>query len=277
MRHVDFDPTTLTGDEQTWWTRWEKRAANARDTCLEQVRRNEEPSFNSQIWTDLKTFLLKHVLHEKCGYCESRITDVTYGAADHYRPKGRVTVLDGRKLVPVARRGKTHKGYYWLAYDWRNLIPACDMCNSGDAKVDQFPVSKKHAFPPRRRTPPDWDMLETSEEPLLLHPYRDDPEAHLQFGRKGTVAAKEGSKQGEVSISAFKLGRETLAVTRSDYQEKALDAYLMHSRVSKAAGRKALEPYLRGVQPHSTAAIHYIRLELSEWSRPVAPRLNPDD
>jgi hypothetical protein len=277
MRHIDFDPSAPTGEQQEEWAKWERRAAKARDECLDQVRRGERPTYKSKIWTDLKTFLLDNVFHGKCGYCESMITDVTYGAADHYRPKGRVTVMNGQKLVPVSRRGKTHCGYYWLAYDWRNLIPACDMCNSGDAKVDQFPVANKHAFPPHRRNPPDWDKLETSESPLLLHPYRDDPDAHLQFGKAGTVAAREGSRLGKESIEAFKLTRTELVTTRSDYQEKALDAYLMRSAVSDAIGMEALEPYFRGVKPHSTAAIQFVQLRLNEMSGGVAARRQTDD
>jgi hypothetical protein len=66
--------------------------------------------------------------NKKCAYCEERIK--TY--IEHYRPKGSV-------------QGSRHGGYYWLCYEWSNLLPACHECNKfGGGKGTQFPVGNKH-------------------------------------------------------------------------------------------------------------------------------------
>ena len=59
--------------------------------------------------------------HEKCCFCESKVTDVAYGDVEHFRPKAgyRQTGTD-----PLGR-----PGYYWLAYVWENLFFSCQLCN----------------------------------------------------------------------------------------------------------------------------------------------------
>ena len=89
--------------------------------------------------------------YKKCAYCEIRLTaGQRSGDVEHYRPKGRARRMDG-KVVKVLRDGVEidHPGYFWLAYDHRNLLPACSACNrrAGDAasgmntgKWDIFPT-----------------------------------------------------------------------------------------------------------------------------------------
>lgn len=63
----------------------------------------------------------------KCAYCERFYKlDV-----DHYRPKGEV--WDENNNVIRAN------GYYWLCYEWSNLIPACITCNREGGKLAKFP------------------------------------------------------------------------------------------------------------------------------------------
>jgi hypothetical protein len=65
---------------------------------------------------------------KKCTYCEDYATIYI----EHYRPKGRVIKTK-------------HGGYYWLCYEWSNLVPTCHECNKiGGGKGDQFPVKHKH-------------------------------------------------------------------------------------------------------------------------------------
>ena len=59
---------------------------------------------------------LEAMFHGKCAYCESKITHVSFGHIEHYRPKQR---------------------YPERAFLWRNLLLACDRCNN--AKLDHFP------------------------------------------------------------------------------------------------------------------------------------------
>lgn len=161
-----------------------------------------------------KTKEVVKVLNErfayKCAYCES-----FYGATqpvdvEHYRPKA--AVLEGRKKL---------LGYYWLAADWKNLLPSCTDCNRlrkhprpdgtvvTSGKGNRFPISN----PKQRATAPG---EHTREKPLLLHPYEDDPAEHLQFTRDGMVIPRKGSRKGRVSIDVYGLFRPLLALARRE-------------------------------------------------------------
>lgn len=51
----------------------------------------------------------------KCAYCEGYVEKGSL-EVEHYRPKGSV-------------EGSDHPGYWWLALNWKNLLPACAACN----------------------------------------------------------------------------------------------------------------------------------------------------
>jgi hypothetical protein len=227
MKHVPFDPTTLTGDQLAWWTKWSKAAAAAKAQAKTDIAAGRKPKLKPRIWSLLKVWLLANVFHERCAYCETRISPGAFGEGEHYRPKG--NVRDGDRK-PVSRpTGEPHGGYYWLAYEWENLLPACDKCNN--AKVDIFPVRKTYSFDdslPLR----DLDM---AEEPLLLNPYFDEPAKHLVFGAAGTVVARGNDPRGEFTIRVFGLDRPEL----SNDRDRAL-------RNAKNAGQLALSRLLDG-------------------------------
>ncbi|WP_432983964.1 hypothetical protein [Dactylosporangium sp. CA-233914] len=134
----------------------------------------------------------------------------SYGAAEHYRPKSRVTTPTGRE-----------PGYAWLAYEWRNIVPACDQCNSGDGKQDQFPIAGRRVLAVDELTNPnDVTELDAIEQPLLLHPYSDDPERHLVFGLAGAVGPRDGSAKGRETIAVCRLDRAALMDDRARLQEQ---------------------------------------------------------
>ncbi len=128
--------------------------------------------------------VLEKLFYDKCAYCESRPTASNPWDVEHYRPKGR-----------VAER-KDHPGYYWLAYEWKNLFPACKFCNQkrkdapryddpqklpAQGKLDQFPVEDEN----NRAMSPAHDL--TLETPLLLYPCLDKPEKHLTYDVQGQI------------------------------------------------------------------------------------------
>ncbi|MGB0932388.1 MAG: hypothetical protein ACPGVB_16520, partial [Chitinophagales bacterium] len=67
---------------------------------------------------------LKTIYHNKCAYCESIEAKPEI---EHYRPKKGV-------------KGIIHDGYYWLCYEWTNLIPSCRYCNTEGGKGDYYPI-----------------------------------------------------------------------------------------------------------------------------------------
>ncbi len=141
---------------------------------------------------------LKNAQHGKCCFCEARFAANHAGDVEHYRPKGAVKQAD-RTILP---------GYYWLAYDWRNLFYACADCNQY-RKRDQFPLADEAA-----RALSHHQAL-TAETPLLVDPGgTDDPRDHISF--KGDVPIWKTSV-GRVTIKTLKLDREELNLARRSH------------------------------------------------------------
>jgi hypothetical protein len=100
-----------------------------------------------------------------------------------------------------------HPGYYRLAYDFRNLLPSCSLCNESGAKLTHSPVDGAHARDSRGLP---------NEKPLLLNPYeRDvDPFAHLEFDPAGRPQPCNSSPRGETSRTIYYLERPGLSEAR---------------------------------------------------------------
>ncbi|MBF0294794.1 MAG: TIGR02646 family protein [Magnetococcales bacterium] len=137
---------------------------------------------------------LNAIYHNKCAYCESLIEEQADRRVEHYRPKG--------------------GGYHWLAYEWSNLLLACESCNR--KKWNHFPVNgSRVAAPPSEET--DWrpdSGVMRAEQPLLLNPEIDHPEAHLRFSPDGQIHAVDDSEQGVQTIKYCGLQREDLVYAR---------------------------------------------------------------
>ena len=145
-----------------------------------------------------------------------------FGEAEHYRPKNAVTTeVDGKAVKVTQANGLPHPGYYWLAYDWRNLLPSCQVCNN--AKSSQFPITGKRVFDPQEG--PDPATLDKIEKPLLLNPYRDHPGEHLNFGIDGQIAHL--TEEGRNSITVYDLDRGILRDLRGKRQQEARDKLAM--------------------------------------------------
>jgi|GEM_PF-3428357 len=72
-------------------------------------------SFRSDIYghSSVKEALIA-AQHGKCCFCEAKITHISYGDVEHFRPKA------GYRQHPRDPLGRP--GYYWLAYDWGNPL-----------------------------------------------------------------------------------------------------------------------------------------------------------
>lgn len=140
--------------------------------------------------------VLRTAQQGKCAFCESFVPHIGYGDVEHYRPKA------GYKQ----RKGDTLKrpGYYWLAYDWDNLFFACQLCNE-QFKRNLFPLKQGHQ---RAR---HHSVTLTDEEPLLIHPVRIDPTAHIEFRQERVVGV---TAEGKESIRVLGLKRAALSEAR---------------------------------------------------------------
>jgi len=137
--------------------------------------------------------------HQKCVYCETCFVHSSPGDVEHYRPKaGYRQTATGRVQGP---------GYYWLAYEWQNLLFACEDCNR-TRKRQLFPLANDPAG--RARTHHD-DLAQ--EAPLLLNPAAVDPAAHLTFTEE---VARPLTPEGKASIAAYALNRLALLNDRRE-------------------------------------------------------------
>ena len=88
-----------------------------KELLLLKERRDGGFNFKSNYWKAAKSQLMAEA-HDKCAYCESKITVVAYGDVDHFRPKS---------------------VYWWLAYCYDNYLYSCQKCNEM-YKLDHFPL-----------------------------------------------------------------------------------------------------------------------------------------
>jgi hypothetical protein len=151
MIRVKFDPDQLTGEKRQWWMEWEQRAQAATHTIIEKwenTGRITTIDFDDRIWGELKVWLLKNVFNNKCAYCETPLPRQS-GHAEHFRPKGGVKYKTEKKSITAFTKDALenqieHPGYFWLAYNWKNLLPSCELCNAGGGKKNQFPCKAPH-------------------------------------------------------------------------------------------------------------------------------------
>jgi uncharacterized protein (TIGR02646 family) len=131
--------------------------------------------------------------HGKCCYCETLIPKpYGYGHVEHWRPKEswRQGPDDTTRAWP---------GYYWLAYNWDNLLWSCLPCNS--KKNDLFPLDNPATRARHHGMPVE------NETPAILKPDGDqDPRDHITF-------------RLEVPVGLTALGRKTIEVLGLDSEE----------------------------------------------------------
>jgi uncharacterized protein (TIGR02646 family) len=151
---------------------------------------------------------LETLYHEKCSYCESTVKQVAALQVEHYRPKNGIS------------EDAAHRGYYWLAVEWSNLVLGCPACNGQGAKGNKFPIAGQRVFAQnpfetgqfaRENLYPDRHPL-AGELPDLLHPELDDPKIHLKFTAFALLRGR--TARGKKTILICGLNRDPLIVER---------------------------------------------------------------
>lgn len=166
----------------------------------------------------------------KCCYCEGKLPR-SHNDVEHYRPKARADRLPG--CVDI-------HGYWWLAFEWSNLLFACPGCNRS-SKNDRFPL--RLGCSPLRAE----DVAPGTELPLFLDPAgRSNPVEHIEFvasrvgGRKGGerwwARPRNGSELGLWTIEVCSLNRQDLVELRSDYVKSYLSRRVRQLRRSLRSG-----------------------------------------
>lgn len=219
MRRVVFDPEALAADLRPWWNNWTASAAEARDEHVAAVRRGAAGTFAPAVWRAFRQWLLSHFFFNKCAYCEGLVgADAASDDADHFRPKGRVLAFEADTWRIVRRGGTPHPGYYWLAYEWWNILPSCNWCNR-ISKGSRFPIAGEYVWSDSEHI--SREDLDEIERPLLLNPLLDESVSHITYLPLGLVAPS--SERGRFSIMCYGLNRETLVEQRRKAQDAARD------------------------------------------------------
>jgi len=137
--------------------------------------------------------------HGKCCFCERKIG--AEGDIEHFRPKA--SFCQGERS-PLER-----PGYYWLAYEWDNLLLACPICNQR-FKKNYFPLLD----PKKRAKNHHGDVVQ--EQPVFLNPAEVDPARFIGF-RQEIPYAIRGNKRAKETIKALGLNRENLIEERREH------------------------------------------------------------
>jgi len=157
---------------------------------------------------------LRPIYNNKCAYCETSVSAGADLRIDHFRPK--------LKVVSV----NNHNGYYWLTYEWSNLLLACEACNG--KKSNRFPVHNEanRIFQPQLEAngyctidyQQTYSHVYNTESAILLNPEVDVVENHFIFRPSGEI---EGlSSRGKETVAVLQLNRKNLILARKKVVDK---------------------------------------------------------
>lgn len=188
----------------------EYRANRAKYTSSTPSVKDSAPSFDfdSNIYGhDSVKDALVMLQNKKCCFCESRITHISYGDVEHFRPKAGFSQDEADQF---------HKpGYFWLAYDWSNLFLSCQICNQR-YKRSFFPLKNTE-----KRCKIDRSYSISDEEPLFINPSEINPSDHLTFHREVPIGK---TREGQTTIKYLGLDREDLNEMRRDTLNSLISA-----------------------------------------------------
>jgi uncharacterized protein (TIGR02646 family) len=167
--------------------------------------------------------------HGKCWYIECK-NPGTDDDVDHFRPKL------GVKEEP------DHPGYYWLAFDWRNMRLSCHRANRPrinpetditGGKAEHFPLVSPSI---RARSPAD-DL--TREIPALLDPTNPVDPILLSFKPNGEVDLSPERKGDHVAEAKFDASRLYLHLNWPEFRDARVILFNNIERIVDRGEREA--------------------------------------
>ncbi len=214
------------------------------EECKELIKLsiNEQSShkYKSSFYNKGSIDELKRIYSNKCCYCETDISAGSPWDVDHFRPK---------------KFGPNVAGYYWLGYEWTNLLLSCKTCNNW--KNSKFPIEDenlrvKHPSLDANGLPIEAYLSAKSqillnEIPLLINPEIESPDDHFYVLPNGEL--KSFSNKGEITIDVCKLNRERLLLKRKQlivrYFQKISNYYLELNE-----NKIQTEEFIRNIKRH---------------------------
>jgi uncharacterized protein (TIGR02646 family) len=183
-------------------------------------------------WTALRR-AFEAVSYGKCWYVECRNPGAD-NDIDHFRPKF------GVKEAP------DHPGYYWLAFNWRNLRLSCQRANrprrdeeAGEVggKSDHFPL-----LDPAMRARGPGDNL-NRELPALLDPTNPADPVLLSFKPNGEVDLSPEYGHDDVARARFDASRLYLHLNWPRFRDARVVLYNQIERTVDRGEREAPGDY----------------------------------
>lgn len=235
-------------------------------TSEKSMRRRQEVlteksthQFDRDIYNQGCVEVLIRIYQNKCGFCESNPSAGSYWHVEHFRPKKGVANV------------KNHLGYYWLGYEWSNLILSCERCNK--KKGNKFPISDES----RRIIAPILDNLGlipaeyydissvvfSNEQAILISPEIDAPEEHFIFKPNGEI--KELTGRALETIKICDLNRENLVLARRKILDDFFDA--IKEALKQYINNTIDENVLIGILENKFSEIYRKQSSQTEYSR----------
>lgn len=159
----------------------------------------------------------------KCAFCEKNIISISHGDVEHFRPKG------GYRQNNTDNLNKP--GYYWLAYNWNNLLLVCQICNQRHKK-NFFPIRN----PERRALNHHYNI--TLEKPFFINPYFENPRQLIGF-RKEVAFGKDRKNRGKKTIETIGLNRSSKKAAYKDLLEERREHLITISHLHKISKMSA--------------------------------------
>jgi uncharacterized protein (TIGR02646 family) len=191
------------------------------------------------------------IYNRKCAFCELKPLG-SPPQVEHYRPKDKVN-------------GIVHTGYYWLAYEWSNLLLICATCNS--TKGNHFPivnVASRVMAPTMVGLTVDLNANQLTNHPLalegavLINPEFDTPMRHLAFAPDGKLLFLD--MRGSISITRYNLNRDELY---SDGRKKIIEDFELKLM-------RRLQRFIDGLRSASDVVLDIIDLLIESIIYPIS-------
>lgn len=256
MIQIDFQEP-----QDDTWKNWRIRCQEKQTELIATVQRGEKPRIDDRLYKEQKSIYISKdgPFANKCAYCETSL-HAQHGDLDHFRPKADLRNEDGSPvMIEEDGRQTLHQGYYWLAYDWRNLLPACQKCNQPSkdrgGKRSYFPIEGDRAFSPSHE-------LE-AEKPLLIHPVLEDPAEHLAVDiDSGQIISL--TKRGKACIRIFGLDNDILQGERLEAIRKTRVAYQQAKSQSKRHFSRVVKQLMSSREEYALACRTQVKTKLKE-------------
>ena len=186
---------------------------------------------------------LRKAQYDKCAFCETLITPIAYGDVEHFRPKA------------AHRQGPkgflTRPGYYWLAYEWSNVLFCCQLCNQR-FKRNHFSLAN-----PSRRARPHHNDIE-DEQPMFINPAGENPTEFPEF-REEYLSPTDGNPRGHATIESLGLNREKLVEKRRDTLRPIKDLLVCRRLFAVLASRDPSPENVKGLGEIDERLAWYIK------------------